>query len=140
MEKTSVGKSGANTMSSLWDSLASKHAQGILTFAEFADLLEFLREFDAAHDGIITKPMPRYMKAYYKFTTLEQLEKDVQSRGISKQGLAWFIEELHDIDHSIDQVMMYTFNPGKHDHYWVKHKAFRSMMGTFKGGKWVKKT
>jgi hypothetical protein len=127
-------------MSSLWDSFARKHAEGSLTFAEFAELLAFLREFDAANGGILTRDLPRYMKNYqYTFTTFDKLENDVQNNRISSRAFAWFIETLHDIDHSFDQVMMYTFNPGKDKHYWTKHKSFKSMMGTFKDGKWVKK-
>jgi hypothetical protein len=127
-------------MSSLWDSFAQKLRDDSLTFEELAELLAFLREFDEANGGIIARDMPRYMRHYqYAFTTYDQLENDVQNKGISKQALAWFIETLHDIDHSFDQVMMYTFYPGKGKHYWKTHKSFKSMMGTFKEGKWVKK-
>ena len=126
-------------MSSTWDMFTNKIGNGSLSLAEFASLLEFLREFDAANDNIISKVMPFHMRHYnYTFTTFDQLEKDVQEKGITKEGLLWFISTIHDIDHSIDQVMMYTFDEtGKKKHYWKTHKSFRSLMGTFRDGKWV---
>lgn len=130
---------GEIQMSSTWDTFARKVRDGSLTLDELKELLQFLREFDVANNGVLLKDMPRYMKQYYHFTTLDQLEFDVQNKGITQNALSWFIETLHSYDHAIDQVMMYTFNPGKEKHYWAKHTSYTNMLGTFKNGIWTRK-
>lgn len=127
-------------MSSFWDSLGQKIVDGTIKYEEIAELVEFLKEFEAVNGNVIVsmqKPWLRTMSRY-EFADWGMFLHDMQNKGMSRRTLEEFISQMHSYDHTVDQVIMNSF--WKDKHYWKKHKVYRNFMGTFKDGVWTKKT
>jgi pantothenate kinase len=122
-------------MSSFWDDVGSRLLKGTYKFEELESLVIFLKEMDDKNENVIVNAISQSYLGGYEWRGYDQLLTDVQNKGISLNQLGYFLSNLHDADHGIDQVIMNAYSKDKH--YWVKHKVYRSCMGTFSGGKWV---
>jgi len=123
-------------MTSLWDDLGGKVLHGQISRIELADLIEFLRGFDRANNGIVLDTLKQELsRTKYNFIDFDTFEQELYEGKLCREAVVYFIGELHSFDHRNEDILMISFSKDKK--YWHKHHTFRCMMGTFKDGRWA---
>ena len=120
-------------MSVMWDELGQKLYGRTLTNKDIGDLEEFLIYFDNVHDNIVL----RSVLSRHGFDYWTDFDIALHSGLVSRETLGQILSDLHSFDHENDEILMRSFYKNKN--YWRNHKIYKTVLGTFRKGKWEKK-